>query len=162
MLRFNNFIRDEAEALAGFGIMIVLEEQYYDLEAIFNQAFQEYQTLYPVQRLEFDQLLKAYVERKKKEELEKEKANKKEKEEHKRREQQLEKKYGEQQIDDSNLPIEKMRDSPLKYQKMKETLTIDYVDNSFLPNNLLLWSKTREDFKGWKRPTPDCSIISNK
>ena len=55
-----------------------------------------------------------------------------------------------------------MRDSPLKYQKMKETLTIDYVDNSFLPNNLLLWSKTREDFKGWKRPTPDCSIISNK
>ena len=51
MLQFNNFIRDESETLADLGIMIVLESDLYDIESIYNQAYQEYVALYPLQKM---------------------------------------------------------------------------------------------------------------
>lgn len=66
MLKFTNFIRDEDEQLANLGIMIVLESELYDLESIYNQAFQEYQSLSPLQKIQFDKLQKAYIIRKQK------------------------------------------------------------------------------------------------
>lgn len=43
---------------------------------------------------------------------------------------ELEKKLLDENLgDDSDLPVEKMRDSPAKYQKLKETVTTDYTDN---------------------------------
>lgn len=78
MLQFNNFIRDEAETLADLGIMIVLESDLYDLESVYNQAYQEYVSLYPLQKIQFDKHLKIYIERKQKEADEKEEVNKKE------------------------------------------------------------------------------------
>ena len=77
MLQFNNFIRDESETLADLGIMIVLESDLYDIESIYNQAYQEYVALYPLQKMEFDKHLKKYAERKQKEADEKEEVNRK-------------------------------------------------------------------------------------
>ena len=77
MLKFTNFIRDEDEQLANLGIMIVLESELYDLESIYNQAFQEYQSLSPLQKIQFDKLQKAYIIRKQKESDEKDEVNRK-------------------------------------------------------------------------------------
>lgn len=49
MLQFTNFIRDSGDILADGGIAIILDSALYDLESVYNQAFQEYQTLSPVQ-----------------------------------------------------------------------------------------------------------------
>lgn len=72
MLEFINFIRDEGETLADLGIMIVLESSLYDIESIYNQAHQEYQTISPLQKIQFEKHMKLYLERKKKEADEKE------------------------------------------------------------------------------------------
>ena len=49
MLEFTNFIRDCGEILADGGIAMILDSTLYDLESVYNQAFQEFQTLSPVQ-----------------------------------------------------------------------------------------------------------------
>lgn len=72
MLQFTNYIRDEAEALADLGIMIVLDNELLDLESVYNQSYQEYLTLSPMQKVYFDKQMKVYIERKKKEAEEKE------------------------------------------------------------------------------------------
>ena len=43
----------------------------------------------------------------------------------------MENRFGGDDEDDSDKPIEKMKDSPKKFMKMKETLTTDYIDQSF-------------------------------
>lgn len=57
--------------------MIVLESELYDIESIYNQAYQEYLALAPLQKIQFDKHMKVYAERKQKEADEKEEANKK-------------------------------------------------------------------------------------
>lgn len=37
--------------------------------------------------------------------------------------------------DDSDLPVDKMRDSPAKFKKLKETITTDYTDPDFRAGN---------------------------
>ena len=49
MLSFTNFIRDCGEVLADGGIAIILDSALYDLESVYNQAHQEYETLSPLQ-----------------------------------------------------------------------------------------------------------------
>lgn len=49
MLEFTNFIRDCADILADAGIAIVLDDTLYDLESVYNQAFQELNALSPMQ-----------------------------------------------------------------------------------------------------------------
>ena len=51
MLAFTNFIRDSGDILADGGIAIMLDSALYDLESVYNQAFQEFQTLSPAQVL---------------------------------------------------------------------------------------------------------------
>lgn len=52
-----------------------------------------------------------------------------------------------------------MRDSPLKFQKMKETLTSDYSDSSFPASNSILPSNISAECRGWKRPSTDSVIM---
>ena len=49
MLEFVNFIKDCADILASTGIALVINDSLYDLELIYNQAFQELHTLSAVQ-----------------------------------------------------------------------------------------------------------------
>lgn len=49
MVVFNNFIRESAEVLADGGIAIVLDETLYDIESVYNEAYQEYMALSPIQ-----------------------------------------------------------------------------------------------------------------
>lgn len=51
MLEFVSFIKDCADILASTGIALVLNDSLYDLELIYNQAFQEMHTLSPIQVL---------------------------------------------------------------------------------------------------------------
>ena len=51
MLAFTNFIRDSGDILADGGIAIMLDSALYDIESVYNQAFQEFQTLSPAQVL---------------------------------------------------------------------------------------------------------------
>ena len=63
-----------------------------------------------------------YAERKKSEEKQKDDMQMKENEKQNQRQQELEKKLlqgGDENLDDPSLPIEKMRDGPAKFKKMK-------------------------------------------
>jgi CTP:phosphocholine cytidylyltransferase-like protein len=45
MLKFVNFIREDCDILAEIGVAIVVNDELYDIEFIYNQAFQEYNML---------------------------------------------------------------------------------------------------------------------
>lgn len=49
MLEFIGFIKDCGDILASTGIYLVLNDNLYDLELIYNQAFQEMHTLSALQ-----------------------------------------------------------------------------------------------------------------
>ena len=49
MLKFINFIREDCDILAEIGVAIVVNDELYDIEFIYNQAFQEYNMLSPFQ-----------------------------------------------------------------------------------------------------------------
>ena len=49
MLNYTNFIRDCSQTLADAGIAIILDDTLYDLESVYNQAFQEINALSPMQ-----------------------------------------------------------------------------------------------------------------
>jgi hypothetical protein len=49
MLKFVNFIREDCDILAEIGVAIVVNDELYDIEFIYNQAFQEYNMLSPFQ-----------------------------------------------------------------------------------------------------------------
>ena len=71
----------------------------------------------------------------------------------------MKKKFLDEDIDDSDLPIEKMRDSPAKFKKMKETLTSLFTDTSFSANNDNLPPFARPECRGWRRPSADSVIV---
>lgn len=79
-----------------------------------------------MQQIYFNKQMALYAERKKNEEKEKDEMQRKENEKQNQRQQELEKKLlggGNEDLDDPNLPLEKMRDGPAKFKKMKETMT---------------------------------------
>jgi hypothetical protein len=49
MMKFINFIKEESETLVQLGIAIVIESDLYDLELIYNHAYQEYSMVSPIQ-----------------------------------------------------------------------------------------------------------------
>ena len=61
MLAFINFIRDSGDILADGGIAIVLDSALYDIESVYNQAFQEFQTLPPHQQIYFNKQMELYA-----------------------------------------------------------------------------------------------------
>ena len=85
--------------------------------------------------------------------------NRKETEDQMKRQQELERKLMEDDKDDSDLPAEKMRDSPAKLKKLKETMSTIYTDPDFRANNDIIPANSRSDLKGWKRPSPDSAVM---
>ena len=55
-----------------------------------------------------------------------------------------------------------MKDGPVKFKKMKETLTTEFTDNDFRANNDVIPSEVRGEVKGWKRPSADSVIVKDK
>lgn len=54
-----------------------------------------------------------------------------------------------------------MRDSPLKFQKINETVTC-YTDSDFRANNDVIPPDVRGDVKGWKRPTKGSVVFKDQ
>lgn len=68
MIEFVSFIKDCGDILASAGIALILNDSLYDLELIYNQAFQQLHTLSAVQvniiniqRVFFNKELKKYL-----------------------------------------------------------------------------------------------------